>query len=478
MARLATLGLKPLVLSSCFLAASCILQPVGANDIIDFLKQWGDSQGLYDSRRQQWDDRQRDRYQPAPVRPSTGPAVPYRLPVELSLPAQNCGLAPGHYDFDLYGGQRMHLDVTGVGLGAIGPDNTPLLLTEARTMKPHVDVVVQSVRNVPDRNLYKTANDAATELDRTIRDLERSRSADAAQHFADFETGWASFANGLAAYTVGFQLRQHLEAIQRSENRLNSLFGSTGGYWDYDRPRLFGLTRVLAQKAAELEAAFISDPRQWQSKALMRQLRRVHYCADALAEGVVDNANFETIVDEYRIFNDAWHYLLSRSGQLGQYTPSMVAIGREVWEIDAALADVLLIEPPAFSDDQVVLHLAERFHSSARRLEREIELANLRLRERGFSSWGLTQECDRLRRAAEAFETAMSQGRSPADCRTEFNELSNAWRLVTTTANATPRTQLPTGMTDFLASMSRDFQRIESAVSGNYRWRYALRSNR
>ncbi|MEM7609099.1 MAG: hypothetical protein AAF411_27435, partial [Myxococcota bacterium] len=92
-----------------------------------------------------------------------------------------------------------------------------------------------------------------------------------------------------------------------------------------------------------------------------------------------------------------------RTGQLEQYPPQLVTIGRDIWEIDAALADVLLIDPPAVPNSQVARHLLERFASATRRLGRELELAPIRERGRGFSSWGLTQECDRLSTAASLF---------------------------------------------------------------------------
>lgn len=455
-------------------AASLCCQTATANDIVDFLQQWGQSQNQYDSRRQQWSDQQRDRYRVQPTVPEPAPAVPFRLPVELSLSAQECGLDPGHYDFALYGGQQMHLTVTGAVQRVIGGTNPTLLLTEANTLKPHVDVLVEAVRNVDDRSLYRVARSGADEFDRVIRDLERSRIRDAEEHFGHFEEDWTKFVQQLARYNVGYQLRQHLESIQRSTNRMSALFrDSSGSHWDYDRPRLFGLSRVLTQKVNELKTAYVPNPTQWQSKALNRQLGRVQYCANAFAEAVRDNASFETLVDEYRIFDDAWQFVLARSGQLGQYTPQMVAIGRDIWEINSALADVLLIDPPAFSDQQAAEHVVSRFYSSARRLEREIELANLRLRERGFSSWGLTQECDRLRRAAHSLNDTLQRGQSLSSARTEVAELSNAWRQVLNTANSTARTRLPSGMTDFLTFMDRDFRVIESSAAGDFQWRYA-----
>lgn len=467
-----------------WIASACLLffasgTPSSGNDIVDFLKNWGDSQGRYDARREQWRDQQSDRYRPQPVEPARPAGVPFLLPVELELSSSECGLEAGHYDFELYGGQRMHLDVNGLGGGGtgFGAGNPTLLLAEARTLKPHVDIVVEAVRNANDRQLQNTGQDAARELDRVIRDLERARMSDAADHYGHHAEDWARFANLLSKYQVGLQLRRHLEAIQHSQNRLTALFRSGGGpgginRWDYDRPRLFGLSRVLSNKAAELDSSYVADPNRWESKALARQLGRVHFCADSFAEAVRDNANFETLVEEYRIFDDAWHYLLSRAGQLGQYTPAMVTIGRDVWEIDSALADVLLIDPPTFSNEEAALHVVERFRDSSHRLEREIELANLRLRERGFSSWGLTQECDRLSRASDALHQSLEL-RSLPQSRNEFAELAESWRVVKQTANSTPRTRMPTGMTDFLSAMNRDFALIESSFANNYRWRYA-----
>lgn len=446
-----------------------------ANDLIDFLKRWGDSQRGYDERHSNWDERQRERYRPTPQ--PVVPGIPYRQPLDVSLTSSECGLEPGNYDVDLYGGERMHLLVTpgaNGGVPLIGNGVSPqTLLAEADVLKPHVDTVVLAVRAVDDRNLLDAARDAQKELERTIRALTRNDVEDAREHHDHFSADWQRFNAGLARYRVGPSVRSHLEAIERHDHRLDALFRNRASYWDYDRPRLYGLTRVLSQKAGQLKNAYPVNPRDWRSKAIARQLGRVQYSVNGFGEAIRDGADFETLIEEYRYFDDAWHRVLDRVGQLGQFSPQLIAIGRDIWDIDAALAEVLLIDPPSFSDRQVAANVLDRFASGSRRLQRELEIASTQNRDRVTSYWGLNQSCDRLDRACQRFEARLNNGSTMRECAGEFAELADAWKMVRQATDRIPRTPSRQSLAALIDTMSADYERLRRSVNGDYQWRLA-----
>lgn len=470
-------SLNPLVAA---LVGLCLTaETANANDIVDFLKKWGDAQRGYDNRQSQWDQRFRDRYQPLPNRPvePLGPSggVPFRLPQELSLSADQCGLSAGHYDFPLYGHEAMHLVVTpGTGGAPINAVDTRAVLSEVDLLVPHIETVLRSVRSTNDRDLIRSGDDAQRELTRVRRALERNDIPDARSHHDRFSADWQRFHASLSRYRLGTTFQQHLTAIERHEHRLDALFRQRGRTWDYDRPRLFGLSHVLSQQAATLDDTFQANPNDWRAKALDRQIRRVRFCADGFAEAVRDNADYETLVDEYRIFDEAWHYVLERSGRLAQYPGPIVSIGRDIWEIDAALADVLLIDPPSLDNNVAARNVVDRFASAARRLERELDFSNQWTRDRRYGSWGLTQQCARLAAAATALERRIELQESMSNAQQEYAELAEAWREARQTARSLPSVAMPSGMTSLLLAMDSDFNRIERSYAGDFGWRYAL----
>lgn len=459
------------------LGFSCLATTVTANDLVDFLKKWGGNQRSYDDRQSQWDERQRDRYVPAPVvpqQPPPPPAIPFRLPTELALTSRECGLDAGRYEFDLYGNESMRLTVTGAsGPQLLGGANPRLLLTEMTTLRPHVLTVVQAVQSVNDRDLVDAANDSSRELERTIRALNANDVADARRHHDHFTTDWNRCMARLSRYRVGPALQERLDTIERHEHRIDALFRDRGRFWDYDRPRLVGLSRVLSDRAAELEAAYSVNPTDWRSKSLGRQLGRVHFCADSFAAAVADDADFETLAEEYQIFDSAWHYVLDRTGRLDSYPTRLVAIGRDIWDIDSALAQVLLIDPPSVENSECANHVLDRFLSSCRRIDREFSLLNRRNRGLPGQTWRLIEQSTRLVTASETLERAIDSGRAFADCPGEFAELADAWKVLRRTVLQLPRTALPSGMTTLIASMSDDFNHLDQSFAGNYQWRYS-----
>ena len=457
-----------------------VLTPAAGGDFADFLRNWAERQQQFNRRQEdynrRYDERYRRRDEPEPV------GVPWRAPLERILTPEQSGLQPGFYDVPLPSGERVRLNVRPDGGRPAQPNAAQRrqILAEATALQSHIETVARAVAPVGDKQLESAAEKVQRAVRRMIDDVRDADWEDARRESERFTESFRDLVTRLDRYTVSPGVRGHIESASQIATRIDFALRDTDGRSadgrpprlrvGYDRPQLLALTGTLADRGRRLERAFAADARDWRSKALGRKVRRVRQGGEDLQEAVLDGADFDTLVEEYEQFDEDWHRLVDSVERLNLLSPQLLEAGREIWEIDWALHEVLLVGASYFPDRAAARHTLDRVASSARRLDRELQLmaGTPAARDRNF--WTVEQaagqfaaELERLegRNPVKGIEATLSGNLQAAEI--AWNNLRQAAARIDLRRTGDVRT--------LMDRIEVDMNRLRAASRGDYAWR-------
>lgn len=468
-----------------FLLAAALTLPAAApaNDIVDFFRDIVGQREAAERRQREYEQRYNQRYRPQEAPPPI--SVPYRYPTERVLTPEEAGLRPGYYDTTLPTGEAIRLRVRPNADGPPVRYRNRELIAESVALRSHAEALLRTANSVDDNRLQSAGEKLTRAARRLNSELEDADIDDARRESRRFTESFDDFGREIGRYRVGPNTAERLRRTEAVSERiafaLRDVPGGGGGTqtppiygYGYDRPRLVALTGYLVERTGQLASAFQSTS-DFRARALARDTQRIDFSARGLREAVLGGADFDTLVSEYRRFDEDWHRLLNSVDRLDAFSPQLLDVGRRIWAIDWGLSELLLIDAAYYSNEQATRHVMERLGSSTRRLERELQLLVTTSGRRSLGQDQIVELAGDLSRAVDDLQRHAARGRTPQSLYAELAdhcpEVEAIWARLAPVSERVDFRRPEVDLRSLVTNINTDINRLRMAGAGRFDWR-------
>ena len=475
---------RPTASLSALLVIALLPSLAGANDIVDFLRNIRNATDP--ARQQQLRQQQIQRYRQIPA-PPRGRQLP-----DLVVP----GLSEGFYETTLPGGGVYQFHVPPQDVRFRDPNQGRLanvfarLSAEVDAMYGPLQSYVAAAKSTNQNDIRRSAGEMEEDIDKMIRQIERENFNNAVREFRSYSRERERVDAGMRRYQLGPRLQRQVQLLDTHERRIEQILaagpGATppvrptpggpvlpGPVAPFDLPRVLGLAQQWAGIARDLEQAFASNARSWQTRALQRKASRVRATADSMSSSILDGADYDHVVREFRELDDTWGKLVEMANEYGGFGPQLTQAARKVSTIDHALHEALYIESPLVDNEQLIEPLLNDVARMATQLDRELDRLAFGTGSRN-SYWQLRTAAAQLSQQTAQAAYEVRSGQPIYRLRDRADQINATWTRVEDAAERVRNDPAASYAVALVDQMEVDMQRLARIAAGEFGWRYQI----